>query len=164
MNIFYVDQNPVLAAQMLCDKHVNKMLIESAQILSTVSHGVTGKGPYKPTHKHHPCVKWCATSREHYHWLMLHALALAAEFEYRYDKTHASKKALFEMVNRGTSIIFNLPNMDWNDPPQCMPDTYKCADVVAAYRSYYINEKSGFATWNRGRLAPYWYATYELKE
>ena len=29
MNIFYVDKDPVVAAQMMCDKHVVKMILES---------------------------------------------------------------------------------------------------------------------------------------
>lgn len=35
MNIFYLDENPVVAAQLHCDGHVNKMIIESCQMLST---------------------------------------------------------------------------------------------------------------------------------
>ena len=35
MNIFVLDKNPTIAAQMLCDKHVPKMIVESAQMLST---------------------------------------------------------------------------------------------------------------------------------
>ena len=35
MNIFYLDSDPIIAAQMQCDKHVVKMIVESAQMLST---------------------------------------------------------------------------------------------------------------------------------
>ena len=35
MNIFVLDTNPVIAAQQQCDKHVVKMIVESAQMLST---------------------------------------------------------------------------------------------------------------------------------
>ena len=35
MNIFYLDRDPRIAAQMMCDKHVVKMILESAQMLST---------------------------------------------------------------------------------------------------------------------------------
>ena len=33
MNIFYLDRDPVVAAQMMVDKHVIKMILESAQML-----------------------------------------------------------------------------------------------------------------------------------
>ena len=42
MNIFILDKNPHVAAQMLCDKHVPKMIIESAQMLSTVHRMLDG--------------------------------------------------------------------------------------------------------------------------
>ena len=35
MNIFFLDKTPDGSAEMLCDKHVPKMLLESAQMLST---------------------------------------------------------------------------------------------------------------------------------
>ena len=35
MNIFVLDRDPVIAAQLQCDKHVVKMIVESAQMLST---------------------------------------------------------------------------------------------------------------------------------
>ena len=35
MNIFILDKNPITAAQMLCDRHVPKMIVESGQMLST---------------------------------------------------------------------------------------------------------------------------------
>ena len=37
MNIFYVDKDPVKAAKMLLDKHVVKMILESAQMLCTAT-------------------------------------------------------------------------------------------------------------------------------
>ena len=36
MNIFILDKDPMKAAMMLCDRHVPKMIVESAQMLSTV--------------------------------------------------------------------------------------------------------------------------------
>ena len=42
MNIFYLDRDPKIAAQMMCDKHVVKMILESAQILSTAHRVLDG--------------------------------------------------------------------------------------------------------------------------
>jgi len=36
MNIFVLDKDPYVAAQMMCDKHVVKMILEGSQMLSTV--------------------------------------------------------------------------------------------------------------------------------
>lgn len=43
MNIFYLDEDPVKAAQYMCDKHVVKMIVESAQILSTAHRVLDGE-------------------------------------------------------------------------------------------------------------------------
>ena len=37
MNIFFLHKHPVIAAQMQCDKHVVKMVLETAQMLSTAA-------------------------------------------------------------------------------------------------------------------------------
>ena len=42
MNIFILDNDPVIAAQMQCDKHVVKMIVESAQMLSTAHRMIDG--------------------------------------------------------------------------------------------------------------------------
>ena len=48
MNIFVLHQDPDIAAQYHCDKHVNKMIVESAQMLSTAIRLRHGKpsGPH----------------------------------------------------------------------------------------------------------------------
>ena len=37
MNIFFLDKDPKIAAQLQCDKHVVKMILETAQMLSTAA-------------------------------------------------------------------------------------------------------------------------------
>lgn len=54
MNIFYLSRDPVLCAEMHCDKHVVKMILETAQLLSTAHWELGSTAPYKPTHKNHP--------------------------------------------------------------------------------------------------------------
>ena len=56
MNIFVLHKNPKKAAQYHHDKHVVKMILESAQMLCSV-HWVMGSdgAPYKLAHKNHPC-------------------------------------------------------------------------------------------------------------
>lgn len=153
MNIFFLHQSPELAARFLCDKHINKMLIESVQMLSTCHHliGSGSEAMYKPAFQNHPCSIWVRESADNYFWLRSHAVQIAEEFEIRYGKVHA------------TSVVLNalpdpdLPILGLTDPAQAMPDEYKSVDPVKAYRDYYINEKSSFAKWERGIPAPYWW-------
>jgi len=96
MNIFYLDKSPVLSARYQCDKHVVKMILESAQLLCT-AHRVLdytltsehdSKGLYKSTHKNHPSAIWARSGYEQYSWLYHHFIALGNEYEYRYHKKH----------------------------------------------------------------------------
>ncbi len=131
MNIFYLDKDPVVAAQMMCDKHVVKMILESAQMLSTAHRVLDGdkkadsRGLYKMVHKNHPCSKWVRECDANYEWLWNHMDA-------------------------------NIPYGDFTEPPQCMPPYCKGTDTVNSYRTYYILEKSGFANWTK-RNMPEWF-------
>lgn len=141
MNIFYLDADPVLAAQMQADKHVIKMALESTQILSTVL-----GGPYKPTHKNHPSVLWAA---KHVGWTLEHQKALLAEYTYRYGKVHKCAEISF------------TPDLSKDEPfvppPMCMPEEFRQENVIEAYRAYYRGGKAHIAKWNRGREPPSWW-------
>jgi hypothetical protein len=147
MNIFAVDDDPVAAARMLCDRHVVKMTLETAQILCTVA-----GGPYRPTHRNHPCVLWAAARRSNYRWLARHGLALAAEFTRRYGGVHKSEAVIRRVASRG-------PKKGGRRDPfvQTMPKKYRGADAVAAYRRFYRGEKAKFATWRAPARAPAWW-------
>ena len=43
MNIFYLSEDPLEAAQMMVDRHVVKMILESAQLLSTAHRILDGE-------------------------------------------------------------------------------------------------------------------------
>jgi len=147
MNIFILDRDPVLAAQYQCDKHVVKMVLETAQILSTIN-----GGPYKPTHKNHPCVLWAEKNPLNYQWLSRHAVALANEYTLRYGKRHKCQDIIEDLA---VSYAYG------NYPPasfvQCMPEQYRQEDPVEAYRAYYRSEKARFATWTK-REQPFWWS------
>ena len=60
MNIFKLDESPVVSAKYACDKHVVKMILESAQMLCAVH--PEGTAPYKRSFYNHPCTKWVRES------------------------------------------------------------------------------------------------------
>ena len=147
MNIFILSTNPVEAAQMQCDKHVVKMVLESAQILSTVS-----GGPYKPTHANHPCVLWAKANRTNFNWLCRHGMALCAEYTRRYGRRHKSQDVIEQIAYAHDAE--KLP-VGISEFVQCMPDEFRGSDPVVAYRKYYHSKT--FAAWNKSRPAPYWW-------
>ena len=158
MNIFYLDRDPVVAAQMMCDKHVVKMILESAQMLSTAHRVLNGdakadsRGLYKMVHKNHPCSKWVRECDANYEWLWNHMDALMKEYTHRYGKKHATERLIHELWK----VPSNIPYGDFTEPPQCMPPYCKGQDTVESYRTYYILEKISFAKWTK-RDMPEWF-------
>lgn len=159
MNIFYLHPDPAAAAQMQCDKHVVKMLLETAQLLSTAHRELDGDNVpdvfYKSTHKNHPSAKWVRDDAYHYDWAYQHFISLCGEYTHRYGKTHLTDSKLRNLLAKPPR---KLAYGSWqSDPPQCMPDEYKCDNTVTAYRNYYKGDKARFAEWNKSRPAPEWW-------
>jgi len=139
MNIFYLDESPVVSAKLQYNKHVVKMILESAQMLCAAHH-VLGSSidiPYKLAHKNHPSTVWVRENSIHYDWLYLHMRALGLEYTRRYSKNHMSiTKCRHLHVHPN-----NIPHEPFEQPPQCMPDEYKDKCSIQAYWNYYIGEK-----------------------
>lgn len=155
MNIFYLDQDPRLAAVAHCDKHVGKMVVETAQLLSTAHHVAnTPFAPlvYKPTHINHPSAVWVRASQDHYSWTWELFRELANEFAHRRGKLHLSYRRLSNYLCHNPLA---LPLKGFTPPPQCMPEELRGPDTVEAYRRYYHTKT--FAAWNWGRPAPSWW-------
>ena len=156
MNIFFLDKDPITAAQYHCDKHCVKMILESAQLLST-AHRILDEDDahpnvYKVAHKNHPSTIWTRSSEDHYIWLYELFRNLSIEFSNRYSKVHLSWEKLGFILD---SLPKNIKDNGWIDPPQCMPDYCKKSDTVEAYRTYYKSEKASFCTWKTQQ--PIWW-------
>ena len=157
MNIFILDTNPMLAARFHCDKHVVKMILESAQMLCTAINEQVGTPitPYKSTHKNHPCTKWVSASRHNALWLHTLMECLGEEYTHRYGKQHLTiTKMRIARIKELATLI--LPDTPLTEFAQAMPDYCKTqTDAVSAYRSYYLNEKRELLKYTKRDL-PYW--------
>ena len=143
MNIFYLHSDPVKAAQIQYNKHVVKMILESAQMLCTAHHLLdpcnSDDIPYKIAHKNHPSTIWVRQSAPHYLWLYHHMIALGEEYTKRYGKQHLTITKCKDVLARYPGGIFNV---GFSEPPQCMPDQYKVPGCsITAYWNYYEGEK-----------------------
>ncbi len=139
MNIFYISTNPVRAAQMQCDKHVVKMILESAQMLCTAHHEFGNHDvPYKVAHRNHPSTIWARSGLKQYNWLYRHFAALSDEYTERYGKVHLTRQKCADAL---IEPPMGIPDIEWTDPPQCMPDECKRASSLEAYRVYYFQYK-----------------------
>ena len=164
MNIFYLSECPVESAQSQCDKHVVKMILESAQMLCTAHHAcpTDAQRPekfYKQAHLNHPSTIWVRTTTDNYEWMIIHALALCEEYTHRYGKIHGASKhknALFF----GSSYV---PEGEQTPHPQCFSGLYHLKTdeflPIKAYREFYKADKLKFARYSKGRSMPEWMAT-----
>ncbi len=146
MNIFYSDPDPRRAARNLDSRRLVKMVLESAQLLSTSLSERGRPAPYRPTHRHHPCAVAVQFHRANYDWLLAHFRALCREYRFRYGRTHACERFLpvFEAGRppaRGTGRRVRLPNCTG------FPDV---RPVVRAYRTALLEK------WIHDARAPTW--------
>ena len=190
MNIFYLDPNPQTCAEMHCDKHVVKMIIEYAQLLSTAHRvldgtltvGLSASGRkkttyvlnddrdgilYAATHVNHPSAIWVRENLANYRWLFRMWSHLLDEYTHRYGKIHACarlKDSLRFPPNK-------MPVDEFFAPTPAMPGELKIVaenpqpgrkyDVLASYKNYYIKEKARFAKW-KNRNIPEWFANANI--
>jgi hypothetical protein len=177
MNIFYLSSNPKACAEMHCDKHVVKMIIEYAQLMSTAHRILDGEeyidttangrkikrwrmkdekfenGLMKASHVNHPSGVWVRQSKQNYMWLNRMWNYLLLEYTHRYNKRHACSKYM--------EVLYiwpeNIPDVPFTEPPPAMPDYCKVpSDSISSYHKYYINEKIRFAKW-KNREVPLWF-------
>jgi len=153
MNIFLLDENLEKCAQYHVNRHVVKMILESAQLLCSAHH-ICGElePPYKLAHKNHPCSIWVRKSLSNYLYLCELGLELSKEYTFRYGKHHKSTDVIQWCLNN----LPNIPDIGFTFPALAMPEQYKSNSYVESYRKYYIYEKNKIADW-KNREIPYWF-------
>ena len=181
MNIFYLHEDPIQNAKWHIDKHIVKMPIEYAQLISTAHRlldgemylGKTAIGRnikrwrlhderedilYKASHINHPSAIWVRESIENYFEMYKLYMAVLAEFTNRYGKVHGSSKPSIALIRPPS----NIPMVKGTQLPQCMPEICKVKNnPILAYRNYYIVEKNSFASW-KNREIPEWFQTKDI--
>ncbi len=177
MNIFYLDPDPKTCAEMHVSKHVVKMIIEYAQLMSTahrvldgtqytdltangrriqrwrMSDPVIESTLYKASHINHPSAIWCRENKENYVWLYRMWFYLLQEYTYRYGRQHECAKLRDALY----LTPVNIPDGDFFAPTPAMPPELKVMaenpqpgrkyDSLKSYHNYYNVSKRGFATW-----------------
>lgn len=178
MNIFWLDKDPIESAKMHHDKHVVKMILEYAQLLSTahrildgtlnnvISHSGRRKKVYtlnddrdavlyNATHVNHPSAIWARQTCCNYNQLYELFCATCDEYTYRYGKVHLTDSKLRTILKQHPKNIGRSKIQV--DPTPAMPDECKIpGDVVGSYRKYYIDKKVDMAKWTN-REPPQWF-------
>jgi len=151
MNIFILDEDPKKCAEYHNDKHVVKMILETAQLLCGVHHMVESvlEVPYKLSHKNHPCSIWSRECIENYVWLCDLGIELCLEYTHRYGKRHKSQDII------EWCIVNHPPLKELGDITPfrlAMPEECKIGNAVESYREYYIKEKKYFSKWKNRKI------------
>lgn len=152
MNIFVTSKCPIKCAEYLDTLRLNKMVLETAQMLATAIHHHGGNATYKPTHKHHPMTVFVGQTRDNYRWTLRHFAALCREFTKRRDKLHKCENYLKEFIEGAKVIpegkLTAFPNCAANDSKGI---SYKhIEDVHTAYQLYLSDR------WNTDKREPVW--------
>ena len=150
MQLFVLDWDAKAAAEMLCDVHLRKMCLETAQILSGVIF-LQGK---KPTagmpglyNVKHPVIRSIDTP-EKINWVILCNEALHRNYLKRFGKVHAYsllapeyRKILFtddvSISKESLTFARNFKDIEITEP-----------DLVLAYRIYYRCKKHILKNWH----------------
>lgn len=157
MNIFFLDHDPVKAAEALGHRHVIKMILESCQLMCTTLNlnGVENV-PYKPTHANHPSRLWVGESACNYAWLLKHTRALMQEYFRRYNKSSHKCAPVLDFCEE------RAPRVDESSflttPKLAMPDHLKVAHegcVVHSYRRYFRLHKKSIVMESYNSKVPY---------
>jgi len=167
MNIFYLSKKTSRCARWHCDKHVVKMILETAQLLytahwvldvtpdfSSAPSRLSGEAGYMPIRNvKHPSALWARSGLLQYMWLCDLGMALCVEFRHRFSgRAHACEEHIFWLYAHPPAAI---PRIPWTQPPQAMPPELRRADSVVAYREYYRKNKAHLLTFT-GRARPHW--------
>jgi hypothetical protein len=122
---------------------------------------------YLAVHPKHPTTLWTMESAENYDWHYAHFVELLNEFERRHKKLPKTA-VMKEILARRPDNIPDVPatpiKLAMAQFPHCVvrgPDGV--INVVESYRNFYIEDKKRFATWNKGRSAPTWWATQGVR-
>lgn len=181
MNIFVLNENPTIAAREHCDKHVVKMILESAQMLSTAHRMLDGteqiqvrngrknrvwfltdtvreKHLYQAVHMNHPCTIWTRESEWNYRWHYELFCSLCDEYTYRYGKVHTTDSKLRDHLRM---LPYNIPDgkltpfrLAMGSNPECMGP-----DPINSYRSFYKTKQKRFKmVWTK-RPTPKWFTS-----
>lgn len=175
MNIFVLDQNPAIAAQYHCNKHVVKQIVETLQMLGSaaIRHGaniqdlpLTKKGTrLKGGYPNHPCTRWAGDSRFNYNWLVQLGQELCKEYTLRYKKQHFSEYGIQQLAK----LSYLIPDVPRTPFAIAISDKSKCRSipnfqrltVMDKYRYYYTYDKPFLQYTNRE--VPHWIAEYQPK-
>ena len=169
VNFFYLDKDVEKTAKYYCDKHVVKIPIEIAQILSKIHHILKTKIDYQKIYQNSKVVSetlgpyvWSLSSLENYIWTCNLGLELIKEYKHRFNKTYHKTEEVLQY------LLDNLPPIEKRGiTPFIMTNKYDMfqyisKDPVKNARYNYAEMKCVDDKWTK-RKKPNWFITLEKR-
>lgn len=185
MNLFYIDPDPQKCAEWSVDSHCVKMILESAQLLSTAHRILDGKPIieertlasgkvrnhtnyefpsvndmrntmlYKATHINHPCAIWCRDNSHNYAWTWRYLKEHCDEYTHRYGKIHKVESS--GLLDMLEVLPGKIIHTSYmTPPPSAMDPKYIISQFpMENYRNYYKYGKAHLHKW-KNRQPPEW--------
>lgn len=158
MNIFLTSLDAKLCAQDLCDLRLNKMILETGQMLCTAYRHYAKlygwpaefEGIYKNTHENHPCNVWLRQDLVNYVWLYDYFVKLAREKEWRTNKVHLTftklQLPLVGYICHYDVYLNSIPKV-----------TFNCSNILPSTGDVHLDyKKCLIAKWNNDNREPKW--------
>lgn len=172
MNRFLIEIHPGRIAKSLCDKHIVKMPLEEAQMLSHALHRYLAKGDEDfatfnkreglqngpKNHGKHPCTIWAGDTRANYTYSLAMLEEMCAEYTKRYHRDH--KCSL--LIPRFKFMAKYIPDGNITPHPQAFKDHPEFMTderwPITAYRRYYKwkYDTTDWCKLNKLRETPHW--------
>jgi hypothetical protein len=163
VNFFYLDRDPKICAQNYCNKHIIKIPIEIAQILSKIHYELKSDIDYSTIYNNSRVVKntlgpylWALESYDNYIWTCQLSLELINEYKYRYNKSeHKTEKILLSLLGNPPELpkigITKFQGTNKYDMFQ-----YISNDSITCARYHYSEMKCENDKWTN-RTIPVWF-------
>jgi len=166
MNIFYLDPDPIISAHMHCDQHLHKMILESAQMLSTAVHTYLEKQEfdapeieriiYKSSYRNHPCTQLVSSSLYMIDWVIKLCYELEDIRQGLGHNTHASMEVIKAIdAWYGNRMITSAPPYPaiFCGPAFIKLNNAAYPTVQSKYRAYYLHKAKQWALDGKPRMS-----------
>lgn len=151
MNLFVPSPSIDISVESLDDKRVVKMVLETAQVISTAIrlHDPETTMPiYKMTHKNHPVSIWVRDTQDNYKYTLDYFVKICNEYTYRFGKVHKSESLLPHFIEFYKYMAVSFTNNGQTPFANCTE--FKDDEVHLAYK------KALTKKWENDKIKPRW--------
>lgn len=156
VNFFYLDEDPKKCAEYYCNRHILKIPIEIAQILSKIHYELNSNIDYSKIYKNASVVKntigpycWIKESLHNYIWACTLGLELINEYKLRYNKTEHKTERILQFLFDNQPDLPNIGKTKFRGTNKYDMFQYISNDPIICARYNYAEMKCINDKWNK---------------